>query len=170
MFTEKNIKAAFKMLCEMYDEEDRWMIDASDDFFTLEGISNYCMAKALEDRMEDVFEYKAVSAARTHVDYRGRYLFNQRAARILVAEDFAMEDYHYGMEYEAELWLLEDMSFAVVHCFRTMMEEKQGYLGALTEYRIVRNTVESSEDLFFSIEELLEELDCICSLAESYKR
>ena len=25
MFTEKNIKAAFKMLCEMYDEEDRWM-------------------------------------------------------------------------------------------------------------------------------------------------
>ena len=63
MFTERNIKAAFKMLCEMYDEEDRWMMDASDDFFALEGISNYCMAKALEERMEDVFEYKAVSAA-----------------------------------------------------------------------------------------------------------
>ena len=170
MFTERNIKAAFKMLCEMYDEEDRWMMDASDDFFALEGISNYCMAKALEDRMEDVFEYKAVSAARTHIDYRGRYLFDQRAVRILVVENFAMEDYHYGMEYEAELWLLEDMSFAVVHCFRTMMEEKHGNLGALTEYRIVRDTIETSEDLFFSIEELLEELDCICSLAESYKR
>ena len=49
MFTEKNIKAAFKMLCEMYDEEDRWMMDESDDFFALEGISNYCMAKALEE-------------------------------------------------------------------------------------------------------------------------
>ena len=119
--------------------------------------------------MEDVFEYKAVSAGRNHVDYRGRYLFDQRAIRILAVENFAMEDYHYGMEYEAELWLLEDMSFAVVHCFRTMME-KHGQLGALTEYRIVRENIESSEDLFFTIEELLEELDCICSLAESYKR
>ena len=62
------------------------------------------------------------------------------------------------------------MSFAVVHCFRTMMEEKHGQLGALTEYRSVRDNIESSEDLFFYIEELLEELDCICSLAESYKR
>ena len=169
MFTEKNIKAAFKMLCKMYDEEDRWMMDESDDFLALEGISNYCMAKALEKRMEDVFEYKAVSDARTHVDYRGRYLFDQRAVRILAVENFAMEDYHYGMEYDAELWLLEDMSFAVVHCFRTMME-KHGHLGALTEYRIVRDNIQSSEDLFFTIEELLEELDCICSLAESYKR
>ena len=54
MFTERNIKAAFKMLCEMYDEEDRWMMD--DDFFVVEGISNRCMAKALEERVEEVFE------------------------------------------------------------------------------------------------------------------
>ena len=86
----------------------------------------------------------------------------------VVPYDQQQEDYHYGMEYDAELWLLEDMSFAVVHCFRTMME-KHGHLGALTEYRIVRDNIENSEDLFFSIEELLEELDCICSLAESYK-
>ena len=167
MFTERNIKNAFQSLCELFDEEDRWMLE--EDYFVEEGISNYCMAKALAERMEEVFEYKAVSEVSPHVDYRGRYLFDQRAVRIITAENFAMEDYHYGMEYDAELWLLEDMSFAVVHCFRTMME-KHGHLGALTEYRIVRDTIESSEDLFFTIEELLEELDCICSLAASYQR
>lgn len=166
MFTEEKIKGAFQALCELYDEEDRWMLD--DNFFDVEGLSNYCMAKALENRMNEVFEYKVISEARTHVDFRGRYLFEQRAVRIITAENFSMENYHYGMEYDAELWLLEDMSFAVVHCFRTMMEE-HGRPGALTEYRIVRNDIESSEDLFFTIEELLEELDCICSLAESYK-
>lgn len=167
MFTEENIKRAFQALCGLYDEEDRWMLD--DNFFAVEGISNYCMAKALEDRMDEVFEYKAVSETKTHVDYRGRYLFDQRAVRIITVENFSMADYHYGMEYDAELWLLEDMNFAVVHCFRTMME-KHGHLGALTEYRIIRDQIENSEDLFFTIEELLEELDCICSLAESYRR
>ena len=103
MFTEKNIKAAFKMLCEMYDEEDRWMMDASDDFFALEGISNYCMAKALEERMEDVFEYKAVSVAKPHVDYRGRYLFDQRAVRILAVENFSMEEKGYIEQVVAQI-------------------------------------------------------------------
>lgn len=167
MFTERNIKAAFRALCEMYEEEERWMLD--DEFFALEGISNRCMVKALEERMEEVFEYKAVSEAGTHVDYRGRYLFDQRAVRIITAENFSIENYHYGMEYDAELWLLEDMSFAVVHCFRTMMA-KNDRLDALTEYRVVRGTIEHGEDIFFTIEELLEELDCICSLAASYKR
>ncbi|MDO4515055.1 MAG: hypothetical protein Q4B72_13610 [Lachnospiraceae bacterium] len=167
VFTERNIKAAFQALCEMYEEEERWMMD--DEIFALEGISNRCMANALKDRMEEVFEYKAVSEAGTHVDYRGRYLFDQRAVRIITVENFSMEDYHYGMEYDAELWLLEDMSFAVVHCFRTIMA-KHEHLDALTEYRVINGMVECGEDLFFTIEELLEELDCICSRANSYRR
>ena len=166
MFTERNIKAAFRTLCEMYEEEDRWMMD--DDFFVVEGISNRCMAKALEERMEEVFEYKVVSDGRACVDYRGKYLFDQRAVHILTVENFAVENFHYDMEYDAELWLLEDMSFAVVHCFRTMIEGN-GQLGAYTEYRTVQEEIESRVDLFFTIEELLEELDCICSLAISYK-
>lgn len=42
-------------------------------------------------------------------------------------------------------------------------------MGAYTEYRTVQEEIESRVDLFFTIEELLEELDCICSLAISYK-
>lgn len=167
MFTEENIKMAFQNLCELFDENERWMVD--EDFFALEGITNHCMMKALEDRMEEVFEYKALSDAGTYMDYRGRYLFDQRAVRILCYENYSVEDDHYGMEYDAELWLLEDMSFVMVHCFRTMIEKNE-YLGALTEYRVVQNEIEYSDDLFFTIEDLLEELDCICSLAESYKR
>lgn len=127
------------------------------------------MEKALKDRMEDVFAYKALSDSEIYLDYRGAYLFDQQAVRILRYENYSVADDHYGMEYDAELWLLEDMSFVIVNCFRTMIENQEN-LGALTEYRIVKKEIESCEDLFFPIEDLLEELDCICSLAESYKR
>lgn len=167
MFTERNIKNAFQTLCELFDENDRWMMD--EDYFAEEGITNYSLSEALADRMEEVFEFKAVCDLEGYMDYCGRYLFDQRAVRILTYENFAMEDNHYGVEYDAELWLLEDMSFAEVHCFRTMIENC-GYVGAVSEYRVVQKEIESSDDLFFSIEELLEELDCICSLAMSYQR
>lgn len=166
MFTEKNLKNAFQCLCGLYDENDRWMLE--DDYFVEEGIHNECLTKALQDRMEEVFEYKAVSDG-NNVDYRGRYLFDQRAVRIIAYENFSMEDDYYGMEYDAELWLLEDMTFAEVRCFRTMIET-DGYLGAVTEYRVVQNEIESSDDLFFTIEDLLDELESICSLAMSYQR
>lgn len=166
MFTEENIKNAVQSLCELFDESERWMLD--DDYFVLEGISNKCLAEALEDRMEAVYEYTAVSHTEDHLDYRGKYLFDQRAVRMIAFENYATEDDHYGMEYDSELWLLEDMSFAQVSCFRTLIEQDD-YLGALTEYRTVKKKIETSDDLFFTIEELLEELDCICTLAMSYQ-
>ena len=167
MFTERNIKNAFQSLCELFNEEDRWMLD--EDYFAEEGITNYCLSKALADRMEEVFEFRAVCDTEDYMDYCGRYLFEQRAVRIITYENFGMGNNHYAMEYDAELWLLEDMTFAEVHCFRTMVESN-GYLGAATEYRVVRKKIEAGDDLFFTIEELLEELDCICSLAMSYQR
>lgn len=167
MFTEKMIKEAFQAICELYNDEDCWMLD--EDFFVVEGIPDKCMEKALKDRMEDVFAYKALSDSEIYLDYRGAYLFDQQAVRILRYENYSVADDHYGMEYDAELWLLEDMSFVIVNCFRTMIENQEN-LGALTEYRIVKKKIESCEDLFFPIEDLLEELDCICSLTESYKR
>ena len=88
--------------------------------------------------------------------------------RLLTVENFTVADEHYEMDYDVELWLLEDMTFAKVCCFRTMIAEQE-YLNALTEYRIVEGYVEENSDLFFTIEELLEELDCICCLAESYE-
>lgn len=166
MFTEENIKRAVQSLCELFDENERWMLD--DDYFALEGISNQCLAEALEDRMETVYEYTALSHAEDHLDYRGKYLFDQRAVRMIAFENYSTEDDHYGMEYDSELWLLEDMSFVQVNCFRTLIEQDD-YLGALTEYRTVKKRIETSEDLFFAIEELLEELDCICTLAMSYQ-
>lgn len=167
MFTEENIKRAVRTLCDLFDEDERWMLD--DAYFDLEGISADSIIRALDDRMEDVFEYKALSTAGDTIDYRGRYLFGHRAMRLLTVENFTVADDHYGMDYDVELWLLEDMTFAKVCCFRTMIAEQE-YLDALTEYRIIQGYVEENSDLFFTIEELLEELDCIFCLAESYEK
>ena len=149
MFTEENIKRAVQSLCDLFTEDERWMLD--DEYFDLEGVST-----------------EALSTAGDTIDYRGRYLFEHRAMRLLTVENFTVADEHYEMDYDVELWLLEDMTFAKVCCFRTMIAEQE-YLNALTEYRIVEGYVEENSDLFFTIEELLEELDCICCLAESYE-
>ena len=62
--------------------------------------------------------------------------------------------------YATELWLLEDMSFAIVHCVKMKIgSEDTGYV---TEYRAFKKPLEISEDLFFSPESLIEELESMC--------
>ena len=37
MFTEENIKRAVQSLCDLFTEDERWMLD--DEYFDLEGVS-----------------------------------------------------------------------------------------------------------------------------------
>lgn len=52
------------------------------------------------------------------------------------------------------------MSFAIVHCVKMKIgSEDTGYV---TEYRAFKKPLEISEDLFFSPESLIEELESMC--------
>lgn len=62
--------------------------------------------------------------------------------------------------YETELWLMEDMSFFIVRCV-TMKVGSDGS-GYVTEYRAFKKALESADDLFFSPEKLIEELEAMC--------
>ena len=54
------------------------------------------------------------------------------------------------------------MSFAIVHCVKMKIgSEDAGYV---TEYRAFKKPLEISEDLFFSPESLIEELESMLSL------
>ena len=62
--------------------------------------------------------------------------------------------------YNRELWLLEDMSFAVVHNVSMVVKSEDYYY--TTEYRSIVKLLKERDDLFFTPESLMEELDNIC--------
>ena len=87
--------------------------------------------------------------------------FNQRGCLILSDVEQMVFD-EAKTTYATELWLLEDMSFAIVHCVKMKIgSEDTGYV---TEYRAFKKPLEISEDLFFSPESLIEELESMCCL------
>ena len=61
-----------------------------------------------------------------------------------------------------ELWLLEDMSFAVVHNVSMVVKSEDYYY--TTEYRSIVKLLKERDDLFFTPESLMEELDDMLSL------
>ena len=55
---------------------------------------------------------------------------------------------------------MEDMSFSIVRCVAMSIgSEETGYS---TEYRAYKKKLENRDDLFFTPEELIEELESIC--------
>ena len=116
-----------------------------------------CMA--LKDAVQTVYQYSVIGGYEKSFDYRGVELFNQRGCLIISDVEQMVFDEAETI-YATELWLLEDMSFAIVHCVKMKIgSEDTGYV---TEYRAFKKPLEISEDLFFSPELLIEELESMC--------
>ena len=110
-----------------------------------------CMA--LKDAVQTVYQYSVTGGYEKSFDYRGVELFNQRGCLIISDVEQMVFD-EAKTTYATELWLLEDMSFAIVHCVKMKIgSEDTGYV---TEYRAFKKPLEISEDLFFSPESLIE--------------
>ena len=114
---------------------------------------------ALKDAVQTVYQYSVTGGYEKSFDYRGVELFNQRGCLIISDVEQMVFDEAETI-YATELWLLEDMSFAIVHCVKMKIgSEDTGYV---TEYRAFKKPLEISEDLFFSPESLIEELESMC--------
>ena len=74
-----------------------------------------CMA--LKDAVQTVYQYSVTGRYEKSFDYRGVELFNQRGCLILSDVEQMVFD-EAETTYATELWLLEDMSFAIVHCVK----------------------------------------------------
>ena len=112
-----------------------------------------------DDAVQTVYQYSVTGGYEKSFDYRGVELFNQRGCLILSDVEQMVFD-EAETTYATELWLLEDMSFAIVHCVKMKIgSEDTGYV---TEYRAFKKPLEISEDLFFSPESLIEELESMC--------
>lgn len=65
------------------------------------------------------------------------------------------------VSYHTELWMLEDMSFAVTHCIEISHDDGIIYE---SRYRTFVQKVKGREDLFFAPEKLIDTLEELCVL------
>ena len=100
----------------------------------LENIDYHALLQAVWNKAETVYAYRADGKNALSLDYRSSELFKQRAT--LLYEDVG--DSYIGAVFAArsmELWLLEDMSVAVVSCVQIVYGDGNDYITEYREYK-----------------------------------
>lgn len=123
----------------------------------LEGIDYHTLLQAVWDSAETVYAFRADGRHELSLNYRGAELFQQRAT--LLYED--MGEGFAGVVTTArsmELWLLEDMGFAIVANFSL----EAGNCEYVTEYRVYKGSDWTDSELDLDFEELVADLAKMC--------
>ncbi|MBS6540548.1 MAG: hypothetical protein KH336_02880 [Faecalibacterium prausnitzii] len=123
----------------------------------LENIDYHTLLQAVWNNAETVYAYRADGKNALSLDYRGAELFKQRAT--LLYEDVG--DSYIGAVFAArsmELWLLEDMGFAVVANFSVNAGDGE----YVTEYRVYKGSDWADSEISLDLEDLVAELAALC--------
>ena len=123
----------------------------------LENIDYHALLQAVWNKAETVYAYRADGKNALSLDYRSTELFKQRAT--LLYEDVG--DSYIGAVFAArsmELWLLEDMGFAVVAKFSVNAGESE----YVTEYRVYKGSDWADSEISLDLEDLVSELAALC--------
>ena len=158
MFTEKDMSEALVWLFDQFEPEDFEGYD-EDEIGYAGGLCLPEVCIAVRDLAQPVYQYCIQGRYDKCFDYRGLELFDQRACLLFSDVEQTTRDVA-TTTYETELWLMEDMTFAIVRCVAmTFGDEEDGYT---TEYRVFNKALESRDDIFFTPEALMEELESMC--------
>lgn len=123
----------------------------------LENIDYHALLQAVWNKAETVYAYRADGKNALSLDYRSAELFKQRAT--LLYEDVG--DSYIGAVFAArsmELWLLENMGFAVVAKFSVNAGEGE----YVTEYRVYKGSDWADSEISLDLEDLVAELAALC--------
>ena len=123
----------------------------------LEDIDYHTLLQAVWDSAETVYAFRADGRHELSLNYRGAELFQQRAT--LLYED--MGEGFAGVVTAVrsmELWLLEDMGFAIVANFSL----EAGNCEYVTEYRVYKGSDWTDSELDLDFEELVADLAKMC--------
>lgn len=157
MFTEKEMSDALKWLFDLFQPEDYEAYDEEEVGCAALCLPEICMA--LRAKAETPYEYVVKTNIDRGFEYRGKELFMQRACLVYSDMEIGIYDMT-DTSYNRELWLLEDMSFVLVH--NVSMVIKSGDFYYATEYRSIMKLLKERDDLFFTPESLTEELEEMC--------
>ena len=152
------MKKALSWLIELFSPEDYSAYDEVE-------MKKYCglsleeVSMALRDTAETIYQYTVSNENEMGFNYRGKELFPQRGCLIHKEMDCGTSDF-ITTTYNTELWLLENMTFAIVRCVHMVIEAEGNCYE--TEYRSYVKTVEGREDLLFSPDDLISEMEEMC--------
>lgn len=149
---------ALSWLIGLYKPEDYNAFD-EEEYGASGGLYLPDLAMVLRDKAQTIYQYSVESNFEHGFDYRGKELFHQRGCKLYTDCEIGVCDIASTL-YQKELWLLEDMSFAIVHC--VVMTVGNGDFDYITEYRSITKRLVNRNDLFMNPEELLEELEEMC--------
>ena len=132
MFTEKEMSDALKWLFDLFQPEDYEAYDEEEVGCAALCLPEVCMA--LRDKAETAYEYVVKTNIDRGFEYRGKELFMQRACLIYSDIEIGIYDMT-DTSYNRELWLLEDMSVAVVSCVQIVFGDGNDYITEYREYK-----------------------------------
>lgn len=158
MYREKKMIEAIRWILNLYESDDYDAFD-KDEIGEDGGLCLHEVVMALRDKAQSVYQYKVDTDTEKGFKYRSAELFNQRAILIYDEDEISTFSNATTTSYKTELWILEDMSFMIVHLVRMVHNDGVAYE---SEYRTVVKQLETKDDLFFSPENLIEALEEIC--------
>lgn len=159
MFREKEMTQAINKLVGLYTPEDCEGMDMKA-LMEYAGCDMSELCRGLRNNVETVYQYSVSGDADCSFEYRGKELFEQRSIQVGCSDVYDEESKAIKLVYRNELWLLEDMTFAIVRCVHLACEDNGNRFE--TDYRSIVKRMEGREDVFLSPEILIEELMMMC--------
>lgn len=138
MFNEREMSKAIDWLFELFSPEDYEGYD-EDEIGYAGGLCLPEVCTALRGAAQTVYQYSVAGGYEKCFNYRGMELFDQRACLIISDVEQAVLD-EIKTTYETELWLMEDMNFAIVRCVSMLIgSDDTGYpcTSALRSLRLI---------------------------------
>ena len=162
MFCEKEMAKAIAHLIRLFDNVPlgKYPRQNEDDPLALSEYTMPQLCQALYHHIETVFSYEENMPSSVTDGHYGKELFGQRAILLTTALQDFRDNQAFLQEHLYELWMLEDMTFAVVDVhITTITMPREDYH---TEYRGIKWMVADSDDLPFHPADFHDSLAEIC--------
>ena len=137
------LKETFDDLFQQAVEEGCYTEDEAAEL--VESLDIYSLLQVVRHNATTVYSYITQGRQERSFNYRGEDLFRQTMEIVVATRTL-------------ELWLLEDMSLAVVSCV-SVNYDHDGYI---TQYRTIKDTPVMDSELCLDLGELVEDLNGLC--------
>mgnify|MGYP000000556176 FL=1 len=149
------LKETFDDLFQQAVEEGCYTEDEAAEL--VESLDIYSLLQVVRHNATTVYSYITQGRQERSFNYRGEDLFHQKATLLYEETDQVTMEIVVATR-TLELWLLEDMSLAVVSCV-SVNYDHDGYI---TQYRTIKDTPVMDSELCLDLGELVEDLNGLC--------